>query len=279
MKGKLFAKIQALGQQAARFQQAPGKVGQIAQAITLTSHQLLDLKSGLRSTFEQLKAEGEEPLLRVVQEIHEARDTLGEAGFELVGLDLELNPAPRVQLRLKPIHDADPDVVKRLVEAHPERRQLNGILTALVRSTQIAEKIQLGDLQHREVCVGIGPIPGLRLSWRLASASASASAPATDAPPVLAHFAVPPPPPNLEPSIPISVLGNTPPGGFFAPRAVPTPRVPFGPTASAEPPAESTRKPEPEPEPEPTPAAPPTAPWASNALDRFKKMPNLGRKP
>lgn len=272
MKGNLFAKIQALGQQAARLQQAPGKVGQIAQAITLTSNQLLDLKSGLRSTFDQLKADGEEPLLRVVQEIHEARDILREAGFELVGLDLELNPAPRVQLRLKPVHDADPDVVKRLIEAHPERRQLNGILTALVRSTQIAEKIQLGELQHQEVCVGIGPIPSLRVSWRLAPDAA----PATNAPPVLAHFSSPPPPPpetDASASFQTSVLGNTPPGGFFAPRPAATPRAtPIAePAATTEPPVEST--------PLPPPEASPTAPWASNALDRFKKMPNLGRKP
>lgn len=279
MKGNLFRKIEALGQQAARLQSAPGKLGQVAQAIALTSNQILDLKSGLGSSLDLLKADGEGPLFKAVQEVQEARDALAEAGFEWIGLDLELNPAPRAVLRLAPRGAADPDQIRRLVERHPERRQLNAILHALVRSSQIAERLDLGELQYREVRVGIGLMPTLQLSWR--PPTPSSPAPPVAAPPVLAtsnfSSATPgaaSPPPAAPSGMPVpnkvSTPVSMPPGGFFESSTVPPPRAPRSPTLPSAPSAVPESTPVPTP-----PAAPPVPPprWGPGALDRFKKMP------
>jgi len=131
-------------------------------------------------------------------------------------------------------------------------------LRALIKAEELADKINLTELTYRELIVDVGPTPAVRLCWRpeeevpMASPMAAVSQPAPAAPPVMGSFGQ---------------------GSFFERPAVVKPAVLdsaalagaiAAPTEASRPPA--------------SPAAPArVSDWGREALDRFKKMPDLSR--
>lgn len=266
---RFISKVQNLSQKAAELkaamQQVPPKVAEIREAMAATTGQLQQLKSEIQYSVADLKADDESRLTQALQEIKNSADVLARAGFVLSGLDLDISPVQRMLVRLTRVESVHPSQLRALLSANQQRKTIHAILASILQAQQMADTVELEDLDYVELGVGIGPIPAVRLSWR-----GEETEPAQVVPPA-PTAAVPPP---LASSQPQSVFGTS---SFFERREPPT-----GTAASTQPsaPVESTAASPTALRPvSDTPAAK-EAEVASDPLARFKKMPDWskGRK-
>ncbi len=297
MKQKLGAKIQRLRRQAGQWRQAveaaPAQAARLREKVVLTVGQLHQLRSELLTGITELRADSGEHLLKVLGEVRESTEVLGEAGFELAGVDLELglNAGQRLLLQLRAVDPAEPATIDRLARANAARPALRGVLAALQRAVEFAGTVDIPDLELSQLTVAVGPIPTIRIGWReVLEVEESDSNPATQPPPVLSPIPVEPaasiPPEFVAPSVPppaATPAGSARPSVGPAPEKTAAP-APLPPSASPI----ATVEPIPAPAPMPTPTPTPTpalstlssskrlgSDWRTGALDRFKKMPDL----
>lgn len=260
---RFISKVQSLSQKAAELkaaiQQVPPKVAEIRAAMTATTGQLQQLKSEIQYSVADLKADHEDHLSEALLEINSSATVFAKAGFVLSGVDLEISPVQRLLLRLAKVEDVHSGMLRSLLAANQQRRTTRAILSSLLQAKQMAETVDLGDLQYNEVIVGIGPIPSVRLCWR----PEEIEPPAAQSP--LAAIPAPPAPQTPPPS----AFGPT---SFFERReSQATPVAPAPPSPIAGPAPVSALPLPTQPAVEAPPAAPP------DPLARFKKMPVLSR--
>lgn len=274
---QFISKAKNLSQKAAEIkaamQQLPPKVAEIREAVASTTGQLQQLRTEVQSSVAALKADNEARIIQVLQELNASLDVFLEAGYELNGVDMEISPVHRLMVRLRKLEDVHPSVIRSLVSANPHRSTTNAILEALLQARQVTDKVQLTRLNYCELVVHVGPIPSVRLCWR-----AEEEKPEPEA---ADKLAVPSPAPAAPPSS--SSFGQS---SFFERRtpqaSAPAAEETSPPTPSprarvtiSTPAAATPNKPPATPEPKPA-ASPPTA-WTSDALVRFKQMPDLSK--
>lgn len=275
---QFISRVRDLSQKAAEIkaamEQVPPKVAEITATVSATAGQLQQLKSQIGYSVADLRADNEQSLSAVLQEVGSSEDVLLKAGFALEGVDIELSPVQRLLVHLGKLEDMHPSVLRGLASQNQHRRTVHAILSALLQAQQMADTVELENLTFCEVIIGVGPIPSVRLCWRpeplpepVATAMAAASAP----PPVPA-----PPRPVATPAPATQPIFG--PGSFFEkptaaapqPAAVASPLVDAASgeqVASASAPAQSAVVPA---------AAESPAPVANpDPLARFKQMPNL----
>lgn len=305
MKGTFVARLQNLGRRAEQIRQAvetaPAQAARLREAMTLTASQLQQVRAEMLTGLADLRADTGDRLLASLTEIRDATGILREAGFELMGVDLELGPTAgqRLLLQLRRFAEVSPATVKAVALAHPDLPVVGSVLAALQRALELEERVTLPDLTLQHVLVTVGPAPTVRIGWRTGSAevtpglSATASA-TSSAPPRLT-----PPGPTLTPPSPApsdlastaSVLFPTPTASSPLLASADNPILSSNPTI---PPATLSAPPS-------APGAPPTssttesaepartsvgagaarslaANWREGALDRFKTMPNLAKR-
>jgi hypothetical protein len=167
---RFISKVQNLSQKAAELkaamQQLPPKVAEVREAVAATTGQLQQLKSEIQFTVADLKAESADHLSEALQEINSSAETFAKAGFALHGVDLEISPVQRLLVHLTRVEDVHPSMLRSLVSANQHQRTTNAILSSLLQANQMAGTVELGALDYREVIVGVGPIPSVRLCWR-----------------------------------------------------------------------------------------------------------------
>lgn len=268
---RFISKVQNLSQKAAELkaamQQLPPKVAEVRETIAATAGQLQQLRVDVQSTVTDLKADNEQRLSQAMQEINGSLDFFLEAGFELGGMDLEISPVQRLLVHLNKLEDVHPSVIRSLISANQHRKTTHALLNSLLQAREMAETVELTNLDYSELIVSIGPIPTVRICWRTA-ATAEAR---TVSQPVQT---IPVPPPIAAP-VPAtqSVFGQssffekrTPqPAPITAPSTAITPAIKISPVVST--PAEES------PVTEAAHASPPVE--GHDPLARFKKMPDL----
>lgn len=259
---RIFDKLQSYGEKAEQFrdilESVPEKAAHVRDAVVMSAGQLQEIRKDVQATVAGLRTSGEAELTTALNEVRAGERDLRRAGYELAGVEMELDPVQRLILLLDKVEDVRDSDLQSVLSANTHKRTLHGVLSSLVKAESIAEQFELGDLEYRRLRVNVGPLPALRLIWRRdeepdrepTTVAGSTGRPATAAPTPR----------------PTSVYQ---PGSMFARRepAVTAPaREPSAPAAAAEAPPEPS-----------TPASPPdrSAAWSSGALDRFKKMPKI----
>lgn len=267
---RFVSKVQNLSQKAvelkAAMQQVPPKVAEIREAVAATTGQLQQLKSEIQYSVADLKADHETSLSEALQEINDSADVFAKAGFVLDGVDIEISPVQRALVHLLRAEDVPASVLRALADANQHRRTTRAILSALLQANQMAETVELGVLIYNEVIVGIGPIPSVRLCWRLEQ---SEPEPAVQTSPTVAIAPV-----TATPAPQTSAFVTS---SFFERKEVEHKEEPSlasaqpiaAPLASAASPVES--------KPVATPESPAPTETSNDPLARFKKMPVLGR--
>lgn len=267
--------IQRLKEKALRLKSAvdaaPEKAAQLRDAVHRTQGQLEQLRTDVESTVAALRAESDGSLAETLVELDGSIGLLARAGYELTGVDVEQGPAPRVIVHLEQLPTARTEPLASLRKECAGRPLSEAILSALIRAEEMEEQIQLADLAFRGLSVHVGPIPTVRLCWRRPAAPSHPVAPA----PAESTASAPRPSPSPSPA-PLAEYGvgsffqRTTPGtaGSPAPRAALPLDVPLEQTPSRLRPGSS---------PEISPTAT-TGDWRKDALARFKKMPDLGRR-
>lgn len=260
---KLLRRIQELGQQAAKVQQAvkaaPARVGELRQSVTGVVGQAVQIHADLRTALSQLRQTGEDTLVETLRELDEGAELFMRAGHRLDGVDLDLGLMPRVLVRLGREAEVAEDIFKSLLQEAESRPTVHAVLQALHTADKVASGPRLQHLEPGEVTIHVGPEPVVRVGWRRPAPRAAASAAAT-------------PTPAAAPAS--STLFGA--GSFFERRAEATP-----PSPGAVPQSTAASRPNIVPPAVAAPAATapaPTGDWRRDALARFKKMPDLTRR-
>lgn len=281
MKDKLVARIQSLGRQANQLRQvveaAPAQAARLRESVVLTVGQLHQLRSEIQSGISELRSDSGDHLLKVLGEVRDSTGVIRQTGFELAGVDLEigLTAGQRLLLLLRKVEEKPAAEIRALVEAHAGRPALRGVLAAIQRAVELADTVDLPGLSLGQLTIAVGPIPTIRIGWRGESLLPATPSPLPEAesPPVLAPPSVMRVPASVvaaAPVVPESVLVSVPP-------PAPVPAFAPSPVSSVQP-LPVTEVPAPTP-PVSTTAKVLGAQWRTNALDRFKKMPDLNKTP
>jgi hypothetical protein len=271
---QFMSQVKDLSQRAAEIkaamQQVPPKVAEIREAVAATTGQLHQLKSEIQYSVADLKADDEDRLSTALQEINSSEEIFARAGFLLSGVDLEISPVQRLLVRLARHEEVHPSILRSLMSANQHRRTIHAILSSLLQAGQMAETVQLGALDYREILIGVGPIPSVRLCWR--PEEAEQAMPAAEAEQEQ-RPASPPPLPAAAPAS-LTMFG---PGSFFEKRPAPPEAATAGAVksedAAAMAPSGSAAEPV-------APAACPAAPAPEQSRDplaRFKRMPDFSK--
>jgi hypothetical protein len=271
---QFFSKVKNLSQKAAELkaamQQLPPKVAEVRQTIAATAGQLQQLRVDVQSTVADLKADNEQRISQAMLEINASLDVFLEAGFELSGVDLEISPVERLLIHLSKREDVHPSAIRSLISANQHRKTTHALLTALLQAHEMAETVELPELDYTELIVGIGPIPSVRICWRVEEAPEAHAVPTT-----AQTLQVPPPIAAPAPAT-LSAFGqssffeklSSQPAPVAAKTTAPIAAATKSPVAEAEP-AEESR------ETETTHGLPPAE--KQDPLARFKKMPDLSK--
>lgn len=280
---KFIHRIQDLGQKAGQLKEAvegvPGQAARLRDAVLVTAGHLQDMRKDVQASVAGLRAENDDRIAAALNEIQAGTDEIRKAGYELGGVEMELDPVQRLMVLLDKVAEVRASELQSLLAANASRRTLHGVLSALVKAEEFAARCGLRELEYRQLRVSVGPIPSIRLIWRAEEIETVVVPPALPA----SAYSKPPTPVATQPepagaSTPASVSEASPFGkdSFFE-RRVSEPTVTAedsgvespAPRSSAELPSPTRREPV---------AAPDRSDWSSSALDRFKKMPNLSRR-
>jgi hypothetical protein len=253
-------KVQDLGKKAAEIKQAlqsaPAKVAEVREALTMSAGELHQLRVDVQANLTGLHANSEERLLKAMREINDNTYTFEEAGYELTGMDLDLNLNQRLAVNFRRFEDV-PHVKLRALLTKETRETIKAILSGFLKAEESAANVEFTHLNYDGVVVHVGAIPLIRMCWRSDTLLQEQK-------------------PQAPESLPVSPVPNSPiVGSFFEPR------IPPAPTRAPEPqPTVATNSPvavESQTTSTPESTVPPVSPWSADALDRFKKMPDFSK--
>ncbi len=167
---RFIKKLQSLSDKADQLGQAmqrvPPKVAGVREAVALTATQLQQLRSQVQASLMGLKTDGDDQLLDALREISDNASIFKQAGFDLGGVDVEIEPTRRLIVHLERRDDVHQTVLRSLRDAAQSQRTTHALLEALVRAESMANEVHLTDLQYRSLILHIGPTPTVRLCWR-----------------------------------------------------------------------------------------------------------------
>lgn len=257
---RIAKSIGHLSQRAAAIRQAvetmPAKAAEIRESVTATAGQVQQLRADLTAGVAALRPGTDADTMATLREIDAAAEVLIEAGYLLGGVDCELGAMRRLRVRLVQAEAVDLAALRSLLAAHAHRPVLKTLLSGIVQATELAEKVEFRELDFAEVVVELGAAQTVRIGWRadVVAVPVAANPPATSEarPPTFSQ------------------------SSFFARPAASPVTAPAATPSVTQPPV-AARPADLRPVGQPAPA--PTPDWRASALDRFKKMPDLSKRP
>lgn len=266
----IIQKVQDLSHKAAQIKQAieaaPAQAAQLRETVLMTAGQLQQMRHEVQSSVTGLRADNEDRLTQALRELNDGADTFLEAGYQLIGVDMEVSPVQRLVVHLAKVESVPEAMLRSLASSHTGQPTISGLLSSLAKAEALTAKMHLSNLSYRELVVHVGPTPSVRLCWHADEVIESGQAQAHPARPAPATVASTPPP------IPAFTQSS-----YFEAR----------PTPHATPPAQATGSPVVEPSSAAAPAVTATpkpavkvvtgSDWKQSALERFKKMPDASK--
>lgn len=260
-------KVQDLSKKAAELKQviqsAPAKAAEVREALTMTAGELHQLRVDVQQSMNGLRANGEDRLLQSMREINDNTYTFEEAGYELTGMDLDLHLNHRLAVHFQKFEDV-PHVKLRALINKETRETIKSILAGLLKAEESAANVEFTHLKYDGVVVHIGATPLIRMCWRSDTVRERKVETATVQ--------------QIQPSTPTAPQPSAPAfGSFFEQRVVSAqPGVAVQTVAtSVEPVSEISQSSAQDSA--PAEEKPLVSPWSSDALSRFKKMPDLSK--
>ncbi len=257
-------KIQDLGQKAAQIKQviesAPAQAAQLRETVMMTAGQLQQMRADVQTAVGGLRADNGDRLTHALREINDGADTFLDAGYQLIGVDMEVSPVQRLVVHLAKVESVAESRIHALVSANVGHPTISALLTSLAKADALTSNMHLSNLSYRELVVHVGPTPSVRLCWQ-ADEVIESSAPAQSL--------------VRPPSMPAAVATPSAPSSSFAQSSYFEPRAA---THAAEPkPSETAAAASAAPVHVPVVKTVQGSDWKATALDRFKKMPDASK--
>lgn len=283
---KFAQRLQKFGEQAARVQQAidaaPAKAAQIRESVMATAGQVQQLRADVLSSVGSLRSTDDAKLVLAIRDLGNAGPALAEAGVELEAVELEMGIHQRLVVQLARIAEVPAARIRALRDLQWENPMIQSVLGALLTAQELADKVDGGNLEFSRLTAYVGASPSVRIIWEpigIDDEELPAPGPANTS-------AAPPPIPQrvpLNPDTTPSMASGAAPSSFgtYGSSSFFEPRSPG--SASAPPPApgktKETQGSEADEAGEPAkPAVKITGDWRTDALARFKKMPDLTKR-
>lgn len=281
---KFVSKVQRLNQKAADFRQvaenAQPKIGELREAVISAVGQVQKLRSEMAAGVSPLRAENDGHLVALLREIDGASAVLAEAGVRVAEVEMDLGLNRRLIVRLDRLERVEPARLRALLNTHDQEPALKALLNALLNADELAKTIELTHLNYQRLTVEVGLIPSARIGWRPETPAADLSAASN-----IVRSSTLAPISSATLNAGSTTSANSGPASMFQRRPIvastPLPALPaedshvVAPSSSATPAAigslpQVPRTPSPQ---------PPVKDTRSQALDRFKKMPDLTKRP
>jgi hypothetical protein len=303
---RIVRRVQSINERAAELTaaagQLPNRVVELREAMTATSGQLQNLKNDIQVNVGDLTVEHEDGIASTLAEIAAHAPVFAEAGFLLDGVDIGVSPVQNLIVRLQRFKEVDTLTIQPLIQKHQQQPSVRAILSAIIQARGMVSSVDIDGMDNHQLIVGIGPVPSIRLSWRmpvavidddsepwspapsqsLTGAGSSFFGPPLDAPAAAKPTAAAKPAAaTIEPATAAAEPANPEPTAANAPETPEAVEAVEGSSQAGEPAGTGSRPattPPPLPE-APTPASPPPLPAAApdDPLARFKVMPTLSR--
>jgi len=240
---------------------APVQVGEIRTAVQQTRQQLQQLRAEVLSSIMALKTDVATPVSESLGEIESAQPLLREAGYVMAAAELEMGVVQRWVVHLKRVEEVPASQIVALAKSLSAGSAAGTLLKAVVSAQQMALEMSHGTLIFTSITVYLGPNPSLRIGWESPELE-----PAPDgAVPAVSTASV-----SVSPASLAAGFGSS---SFFESRTPVQPANPPAPPPLARPPSAPAVAPVPSEASTPAPAD-----WRTDALTRFKKMPDLRRR-
>jgi len=284
---KFARRLQQFGEQAARVQQAidaaPAKAAQIRESVMATAGQVQQLRADVLSSVSGLRSTDDGRLVHAIRELGNSGPVLAEAGVELEAVELEMGMHQRLVVQLARIAEVPAARIRALRDLQWENPMVQSVLGALLTAQEFADKVEGGNLEFSRLTAYVGASPSVRIIWEPIGLDetempAPSPASASSTPPPIPHRVTPSNPdttPSMASGAAPSSFGAYGSSSFFQPRT----------SGSASTPAPSSGKAAEDKSPEKTEAEEavkraikPTVDWRTDALARFKKMPDLTKR-
>ena len=141
------------------------KADKIRATIEEGSTTLRELREEVEGTVEKLKVDSEEKLMDTVTEIQESTDVFEEAGYELIGLRIEMGVNPKVVPRIRRIQDISDREFRRLIKKHEDREVVAALLTAIRKAEELEDKVSIKNLELCNFEIEVGVVPAVHVNW------------------------------------------------------------------------------------------------------------------
>ncbi len=143
------------------------KADKIRETIEEGSNTLRELREEVEGTVDKLKVDSEEKLMDTVTEIQESTKVFEEAGYELLGLRVEMGFNPKVVPRIRRVKDISDREFSRLMSKHEDREVVNALLKAIRKAEELEDKVNLS-AHNLELCnfeIEVGVVPAVHVTW------------------------------------------------------------------------------------------------------------------
>lgn len=141
------------------------KADKIRATIEEGSKTLRELREEVEGTVEKLKVDSEEKLMDTVTEIQESTDVFEEAGYELIGLRIEMGFNPKVVPCIRRIQDVSDREFRRLIKKHEDREVVGALLTAIRKAEELEDKVSIKNLELCNFEIEVGVVPAVHVTW------------------------------------------------------------------------------------------------------------------
>ena len=145
------------------------KADKIRETIEEGSNTLRELREEVEGTVDKLKVDSEEKLMDTVTEIQESTKVFEEAGYELLGLRIEMGFNPKVVPRIRRVKDISDREFRSLMSKHEDREVVNALLKAIRKAEELEDKVSLSD-HNLELCnfeIEVGVVPAVHVTWAM----------------------------------------------------------------------------------------------------------------
>jgi hypothetical protein len=145
------------------------KADKIRETIEEGSNTLRELREEVEGTVDKLKVDSEEKLMDTVTEIQESTKVFEEAGYELLGLRIEMGFNPKVVPRIRRVKDISDREFRSLMSKHEDREIVNALLKAIRKAEELEDKVNLSD-HNLELCnfeIEVGVVPAVHVTWAM----------------------------------------------------------------------------------------------------------------
>ena len=141
------------------------KAQKIRTTIEEGSTTLRELRAEVEGTVDSLKADSEEKLMDIVTEIQESVEVFEEAGYELIGLRIEMGFNPKVVPKIRRISEISDRDFRKLVDEHKDREVVVALLRALRKAEQLEDKVKIPNLVYESIEIEVGVVPSVHINW------------------------------------------------------------------------------------------------------------------